>query len=193
MTVASDPVADLFTCESNVRYIAVAHRLAIGAKRNLACREAGRDIIAQCDDDDWYAPDRFAQQVAPILDGSAAITGLANHFMLEYPRVNSGLQPTISTHRMSVGDVHGGTLVYRKSIQADTRRYPETNLAEDASLLQQAIHRRKRLVRLENADLFVYLRHNRNAWKFDVGDFLNPKAWNRTTARSVFSPEVLDL
>jgi glycosyltransferase involved in cell wall biosynthesis len=189
----SDAVADLFTEQSYVRYLRMPQRLTIGAKRNLGCREARGEIIAQWDDDDWYAPDRLAEQVAPILAGTADITGLANRFMLEVPAGQFWAPANDLHRRMFVGDVHGGTLVYRKSILADNIRYPETNLAEDASLLQQAIHRRKRLLRLEKADLFVYLRHNRNAWKFEVGHFMNPKEWNRTTAPSSFSTEVLEL
>jgi len=189
----SDSVADLVAGEPDVRCIRVAQRMSIGAKRNLGCREARGEIIAQWDDDDWYAPDRLAQQVAPITGGAADITGLANPSMLEVPAGRFWTPASTLHRRMFVGNVHGGTLVFRRSILTDNVRYPETNLAEDASLLQQAIRRRKRLVRLENGELFVYLRHNRNAWKFDVGRFINPSEWNRTNAPQGFSAEVLDL
>lgn len=188
-----DPVADLLAELRDVRYLRVPRRMTIGAKRNLGCREARGDIIAQWDDDDWYAPDRLARQVAPILSGAADITGLANRFMLEMP-IGRFWAPADDLHRrMFVGDVHGGTLVYRKSMLAEGIRYPEIDLAEDASLIQQATRRNKRLIRLENAELFVYLRHGRNAWKFEVGRFMNPKGWSPTTAPSGFSNEVLDL
>jgi len=189
----SDSVADLVADEPNVRYIRVPQRMSIGAKRNLGCREARGEIIAQWDDDDWYAPDRLAQQVAPILSGSADITGLANPSMLEVPAGRFWTPASTLHRRMFVGNVHGGTLVFRKNILTDNVRYPETNLAEDASLLQQAIRRRKRLVRLENSELFVYLRHNRNAWKFDVGRFINPREWSLTSAPQGFPPGALDL
>jgi glycosyltransferase involved in cell wall biosynthesis len=189
----TDPVGELFREQSDVRYIRVPQRLTIGAKRNLGCHEAHGEIIAQWDDDDWYSPDRIALQVAPILAGDAEITGIANRFMLEVPAGRFWAPAGDLHRRMFVGDVHGGSLVYRKNILADNIRYPETNLAEDASLLQQAIRRKKRLLRLENEDLFVYLRHNRNAWKFEVGQFISPKDWNRTSAPPGFSNEVLDL
>lgn len=189
----SDSVADLFLDDPSLRYVGLKQRLTIGAKRNLACQEARGEIIAHWDDDDWYSPDRLSQQVAPILAGTAEITGLANRCMLEVPAGRFWAPANDLHRRMFVGDVHGGTLVYRKTILADNIRYPETNLAEDAGLLHQAIRRRKRLLRLENTDLFVYLRHNRNAWKFEVGRFINPCGWSRTTAPSGFSPEVLDL
>jgi glycosyltransferase involved in cell wall biosynthesis len=188
-----DPVGDLLSGLRDVHYVRVPRRMTIGAKRNLGCREGRGEIIAQWDDDDWYAPNRLMQQVAPIMAGTADMTGLANRFMLEVP---SGRFWTLADElhrRMFVGDLHGGTLVYRKSLLAEGIKYPEINLAEDASLIQQATRRRKRVVRLENAEQFVYLRHSRNAWKFEVGQFLNPQGWSPTTAPSGFSNAVLDL
>ena len=38
---------------------------------------------------------------------------------------------------MFVGDVHGGTLVFRKNLLNNGLHYPEVNLAEDAGLLKQ--------------------------------------------------------
>src|SRR5438445_2416068 len=73
------------------------------------------------------------------------------------------------------------TYVTRKSIWAD------------AVLIQQVILRDKRVLRLENAGTFVYMRHGRNAWKFETGRFLDPAGWNPTTAPSGFSPHTFDL
>jgi len=189
----SDPVADLLEGVPDVKYRQLVRRLTIGAKRNLACHEAQGEIIAHWDDDDWYAPDRLELQVAPLLAGSADMTGLANRFVLEMPRGQFWTTADELHRRMFVGDVHGGTLLYRKSILKENIRYPEVNLAEDAVLIQQAIRREKRLVRLENAGTFVYLRHGRNAWKFEAGRFLDPAGWNPTSAPSGFSPQTLDL
>jgi hypothetical protein len=102
------------------------------------------------------------------------------------------VSPVAKETPRDAGDVHGGRLLYRKSILKNIR-YPEVNLAEDAALLQQAIRRDKRLMRLENAGTFVYLRHGRNAWKFETGRFLDPAGWSPTTAPSGFSPQTFDL
>jgi glycosyltransferase involved in cell wall biosynthesis len=189
----SDPVAELLEGLPEVKYRRITRRLTIGAKRNLACHEAGGEFIAHWDDDDWYAPNRLELQVAPLLAGVADLTGLTNRFTLELPR---GLFWNTSDdlhRRMFCGDVHGGTLLYRKSLLNENVRYPETNLAEDAVLIQQAMRRAKRLQRLENPGAFVYLRHGRNAWKFEAGRFLDPGGWNPTTAPAGFSSQMLDL
>jgi glycosyltransferase involved in cell wall biosynthesis len=188
----SDPVADLLQDSPDVRYVRIPQRLTIGAKRNLACREAQGEIIAHWDDDDWYAPDRLERQIAPIAEGQADMTGLANRFVLEMPLGQFWTTTDHLHRRMFVGDVHGGTLVYSRSILNGSIRYPEINLAEDAFLIREALRRNKRLLRLENSGSFVYLRHARNAWRFETGRFIDPSGWQQTTAPHEFPIGALD-
>jgi len=62
------------------------------------------------------------------------------------------------------------------------------NLAEDAWLLHTALARGKRLVKLTNPGVFVYMRHGRNAWKECVpGRFLSPCGWERVARPQMFS------
>jgi glycosyltransferase involved in cell wall biosynthesis len=188
----SDAVADLFERTQQVRYLRAEQRLTIGAKRNLACKAAQGEIIAHWDDDDWYGPQRLEMQVAPLLSGAADITGLTNRFVLEMPAGRFWTTSEKLHGRMFFGDVHGGTLVYRKSILRDQLRYPEINLAEDAVFIQQAMRTNKKLVRLENTGVFVYLRHGHNAWQFPTGSFIDPAGWSPTAAPSCFSPQLFD-
>jgi len=176
----SDPVQDLVAGQPGVRYLRLARRTTIGAKRNLACAEARGEIVAHWDDDDWYSRDRLALQTAPILRGEADVTGLENRFILHMP---SGRFWTMSRslHRsMFVCDVHGGTLVFRRSVWAGGVRYPEVDLAEDAAFVRDAVARGRRLLRLDNEGAFVYVRHGGNAWSFETGTFLDPGGWSET-------------
>jgi len=188
----SDPIGDQLRCEPAVRYVRVDRRLSIGAKRNRACAEARGEIIAHWDDDDWYSADRLEQQVAPILRGEAEITGLENRFVLQMPARKFWTIDRLLHRTMFVGDVHGGTLVFRRAIWASGVRYPEIDLAEDAMFLQQATSRGRKLLRLENRGSFVYLRHGTNAWRFDTGTFLDPSGWSETAPPADFSPECLE-
>jgi O-antigen biosynthesis protein len=177
-----DAIGDLAEGLPNVRYFHVA-RTSIGAKRNLACKHAAGEIIAHWDDDDWYSPDRLRYQVMPILAGKADLTGLENAFVLELPGGEFWTTEPALHQRLFVGNVHGGTLVYRKELWAQGLRYPEINLAEDAWLLTRATRQGKRLVRLSNPGVFVYVRHGRNAWRqFAPGSFIDPKGWQRISA-----------
>jgi len=187
-----DAIGDLAEGLPNVRYFHVA-RTSIGAKRNLACRHAAGEIIAHWDDDDWYSPDRLRYQVMPIIAGKADLTGLENAFVLELPRAEFWTTAPALHQRLFVGNVHGGTLVYRKDLWTQGLRYPEINLAEDAGLLIRATRQGKRLVRLSNPGVFVYVRHGRNAWQqFAPGTFIDPKGWQRISAPLDFPAKTLE-
>jgi glycosyltransferase involved in cell wall biosynthesis len=187
-----DAIGDLVEGLPNVRYFHIA-RTSIGAKRNLACSHAAGEIIAHWDDDDWYSPDRLRYQVMPILAGKADLTGLENAFVLELPRGEFWTTEPTLHQRLFVGNVHGGTLVYRKNLWLEGLRYPEINLAEDAWLLVRATRLGKRLVRLSNPGVFIYVRHGSNAWRqFTPGSFIDPKGWQRISAPLDFPARVLD-
>jgi len=187
----SDAIGDLVRHEPGVRYIRLERRTSIGAKRNVACAEARGEIVAHWDDDDWYSRDRLMRQAAPILHGEADVTGLENRFVLQMP-VGRFWTTSRQLHRsMFVGDVHGGTLVFRRSIWTAGLRYPEVNLAEDAAFVHDAVRHGRKLMRVENDGTFIYVRHHGNAWKFDTGTFLDPSGWSETAPPTGFTPACL--
>jgi glycosyltransferase involved in cell wall biosynthesis len=189
----SDPVGDLVKGLPGVHYIHLPRRTSIGAKRNLACQHGQGEIIAHWDDDDWYALDRLRYQVTPLLDGKADMTGLINTCVLELPGGDFWTTSPQLHQKMFVGNVVGGTLVYRRELLSQGLRYPETNLAEDASLLQRAVKSGKRLMRLLNPGVFIYVRHGQNTWKqFQPGRFINPVGWERIKRPETFPAELLD-
>ncbi|MFL6256310.1 MAG: glycosyltransferase [Pyrinomonadaceae bacterium] len=188
-----DAIGDLTLGQTGVRYMRLAMRTSIGGKRNLACRQPRGQIIAHWDDDDWYAPDRLRYQVAPIMAGEADLTGLVSEYVLELPCGDFWTTLPQLHRRMFVGDVHGGTLVYRGALLESGIRYPETNLAEDAALIRQAASRHQRLLRLSNPGVFVYVRHGSNAWReYAPGTFLDPAGWRRIARPATFSADSLD-
>ena len=188
----NDAIRDLVHGMQNVRYLHVP-RTSIGAKRNLACTHAQGEIIAHWDDDDWYSPDRLRYQVAPILAGKADLTGLQNAFVLELPGGEFWTTAPGLHKKLFVGNVHGGTLVFRKELWTQGLRYPAINLAEDAWLLNRATRLGKRLVALSNPGVFVYVRHGRNAWRqFTPGTFIDPKGWQRIATPLVFPASALE-
>ena len=188
----NDAIRDLVQGMENVRYFHVSRR-SIGAKRNLACKYANGEIIAHWDDDDWYSTDRLRYQVAPIVAGKADLTGLENAYVLELPAGEFWTTAPALHQRLFVGNVHGGTLVFRKELWTQGLRYPEINLAEDAWLLKRATRLGKRLVRLTNPGVFVYVRHGRNAWRqFTPGQFIDPKGWQRISPPLTFPTTALE-
>jgi glycosyltransferase involved in cell wall biosynthesis len=174
----ADPVADLVPGDPRVRYIRLPGRRSIGSKRNLACAEARGEILIQWDDDDWYAPQRVAVQVAPILAGQVQITGLEGRWVMSLPAGEFWTVSPALHRRMFFADVHGGTLAFARSVWAQGA-YPDGSLGEDAAFLRLALGRGQRLQRIGNDDLYVYTRHERNAWRFQAGQFLDPAGWVR--------------
>ena len=172
----SDPIVDLVAGLPEVRYLRLANRLSLGAKRNLACREARGEIIAHWDDDDWQAPHRLSYQVAPLVSREFEVSGLRRTFVLELPD---------AVWRMFEGEIHLGTLVYHRSLLDAGLSYPDLDVGEDASWLGQAVARGHRLARLDNPSVYVYVRHGRNAWKVDPG------GWARVDPPPAFSRDAL--
>jgi glycosyltransferase involved in cell wall biosynthesis len=174
------PVNDLVGEIANVKYVRLQRRVSIGAKRNIACQHASGEVIAHWDDDDWYAPDRLRYQVTPILAGDADITGLDSTYVLDASRGEFWTAQPELHKKMFVGNVHGGTLVYSKRLLKQGLHYPEINLAEDAWLLNRALRSGRKLRRLSNPGVFVYVRHGKNAWReFAPGTFINSTGWGK--------------
>jgi len=181
----TDPVGDLLEGCPGVRYARVPCRLTAGAKRNLACDLAQGELIAHWDDG-------LAEQAAPLLAQTCDATGLVTTHMLEMPATRFWTLSGELHHRMFVGDVHGGTLVFLKSLLRQCIRYPEVNLAEDATLIRQFTQRRKRVQRVADPGLFVYVRHGHNTWLFDPDHFVDPHGWRATAAPAEFSAGALE-
>jgi O-antigen biosynthesis protein len=174
-----DQVADLVASKSYVRYMALPRKTSIGEKRNLACQQARGTIIAHWDDDDWYAPHRLSYQIAPLLSGQADITGLETFCFFDIIRWQVWTCTPELHKQLFVGDVHGSTIVYRRSVWERLAKYPQVSLAEDAYFLRVACRQKARLLKLPHARSFVYLRYEHNTWKFPLGTYINPSGWQQ--------------
>jgi glycosyltransferase involved in cell wall biosynthesis len=163
--------------DPRVRYVHLDSAHTTAAKRNLACEMARGTIIAQWDDDDWWAADRLSAQVAPLLAGEADITGLHGCPIFDLDRW-AFWQITAGLHRrMFVGDVHGGTLVFRRRFWEDGAHYPPVLRGSDVGLLRGVLERGGRLRPVPGRGRSIYLRHAGNTWRFTCGRHLDPQGW----------------
>jgi glycosyltransferase involved in cell wall biosynthesis len=174
---SSEDLAAALPDDPRIRYVPIEPGLSIGAKRNRACELARGEIIAQWDDDDWYAPQRLTAQVAPILVGQADMTGLEAGVLFDLEAWRFWRCTPALHRRLFIGDVHGGTLVFRRDVWGRLARYPDRSLAEDGLFLRQALARGAQLSKLPNEGLFVYVRHGNNAWSFVPGRYIDPGGW----------------
>ncbi len=166
-------------CDPRIRYVHRSQRMTIGAMRNLACDMARGEIIAHWDDDDWYGPTRLAAQVAPIIAGEADITALAGTPFFDVSRGQFWACTPELFARMFAHAVHGGTLVYARRLFGASSRYPNVSIAEDAGFLRAAVTRGARLRPIDAGELFVYVRHGQNAWRFACGQAVDAGGWAR--------------
>jgi O-antigen biosynthesis protein len=172
----------LLPADERIRYVRSPRRESIGNKRNRACHSARGEFIAQWDDDDWYGPGRLSAQLAPLLARRADITGLTAPAFLDISSARCWTVTPGLHRRLFLDDVAAGTLAYRRQLWNRWIRYPNTSLGEDAAFLTGARRRGARLERVDGHGLFVYVRHNRNSWKFACGEHIDPIGWQRLEA-----------
>lgn len=151
-----DCIHDLVPADDRVRYIRLDQRHTIGAKRNLACREAAGDIIAHWDDDDWNAPWRLTYQVARLQTEKADICGLDRILFFD-PTRRQAWQYVYPRH--SRPWVYGCTLCYTKSFW-QKQPFPNLNVGEDTRFVWQGHF--KKIAALDNYQFFVSLVHAAN-------------------------------
>ena len=70
------PVDDLIPEAENIRYIRLHSKITLGAKLNMACELARGEIIANWDDDDWYADRRLEYQVEALQNPKIQVCGI---------------------------------------------------------------------------------------------------------------------
>jgi glycosyltransferase involved in cell wall biosynthesis len=174
--------------DPRIRHIALPRGMSIGAKRNRGVELARGTIIAQWDDDDWYSPRRLSIQAAPLLARQADITALDAGVWFDLGRWEFWKATDALHRRLFVGDVHGGTLVFRRDVWQRLSRYPDRSVAEDAMFLRVAQSRGARLGPVANVGLFVYVRHGANSWSAALGGVLGSRGWVRV-AEPDFPPD----
>lgn len=76
----ADVVEDLVPCHEHIRYYRLDKKITLGAKLNLACNYAQGEIIANWDDDDWYADTRLTYQVNALISANIDVCGINKLF-----------------------------------------------------------------------------------------------------------------
>ena len=123
----ADRIGDLLPDDPRIRLLRSEQRLAVGAKRNLACAAARGDVLMHWDDDDWMAPWRMSYQVRELEARRAQVCGLDRLYFYdaEMRRAWRYVYPDGSR-----GWVAGGTLCYRREVW-QSHQFPDINEGED--------------------------------------------------------------
>jgi glycosyltransferase involved in cell wall biosynthesis len=165
--------------DRNIRTVRTTQGI-VGVKREEAARAARGEIIAHWDDDDWYAPQRLSRQALPILQGVADITGLNDLLFMSIAAREFWAVTAELFRRLFVGNISGGTLMFRRDVWRRSGPYPARSLREDADFMVKSMQDGARLCPVPGRDLCVYVRHGRNTWKFAEGRYLLQSDWSLT-------------
>jgi glycosyltransferase involved in cell wall biosynthesis len=179
----SDPGKRLdLSRESDVRYERLTDRRTLGAKLNRACDLAQGEILAYQDDDDYYGPARLTAQVLPIAGGAATVTGIPRIWILRLPARSwhqlkaPEKRPHVSTWigngawGLKMGDfgkVKDNTLCWDRGVHERGARHVDAAEADDKVTFAERLNiQGERLVVVQNAGHFVYVRHGYNLWRY---------------------------
>jgi glycosyltransferase involved in cell wall biosynthesis len=130
----SDPIEDLINASgiSQIRYIKVDTKMALGAKRNYMHTFVKGTIIVYMDDDDYYPPERISHAVDTLHKNPLAMCVGASEIYLFFKGMNKMIQagPYGPNHATA------GTFAFRTILLNDTTYNGDAALAEERAFLK---------------------------------------------------------
>jgi hypothetical protein len=154
--VDSSPLPFAVEGRDDVRVVSVSVGMGVAAKRNRALREAGGDLIAWFDDDDWQHPDRLSLLVAALGDG-AICAGTRQGWFVDLATRRA------AAYRGFKGRIVFNSALFRRAAVAGIE-FPETvKSASDTPWMAAVMARYSAgAVTLPRQDLFFWLCHGDN-------------------------------
>jgi len=121
-----DSVKDLVPDDRRIRYTLLKSKQSTGQFRNFCCQMAQGEFIAHWDDDDWYHPERLAEQIALIGEHQAA----GYHSILfDGPK-------GVYSYNGQPDYALGTSLLYRRSWWL-SNKFPSVNVGEDSEYVER--------------------------------------------------------
>lgn len=155
----SDKVGDIIAASGlkNVRYLPLAEKLNIGAKRNILNREAKGDIIVCMDDDDYYAPERVSHVVHKLAaNPKYNICGSSEIYMYY-----SDIQKIYKLGPYRQNHATNGTMAYKRAYLKN-HKYDETvTHAEETAFLNNYT---EPLIQLDPFKVMLVMSHSENTF-----------------------------
>lgn len=172
-----------------VVFVAVDHRMTIGAKRNLACDRATGDVILHWDDDDWNGPRRIRTQVEVMQAAGAEVSAVAVGYL--YDLVTDSFFTVTAADTLRQPFVSYATLGYLRETWRSCGGFPDQSLGEDVELFHRAVLAGARSCVVSEPGLFVVVRHGANSWRFEPRQAATSN-WTDSPPPPFFPPEAID-
>jgi glycosyltransferase involved in cell wall biosynthesis len=151
-----ESLADLIPDDPRVRHLRLERRLSIGAKRNLGCEAARGALIANWDDDDWYAPWRLSCEIAALEESGADVVGL-NHLLYLEPAARRAWRYAWPPHGRPW--LHDAVLLFTRDLWR-RNPFPDTSRGIDCRFLWSPV--RKRIKAIPDERFYVGIIHSTN-------------------------------
>ena len=161
----SDKIHDLLPQQDNIKYIALAEKLTLGAKRNLSHQYATGTIIVYFDDDDAYPPERVSHAVTRLMSNPRAMCAGSSALPIFFKDLNAiyMLGPYHKNHATA------GTFAFRKTLLNETAYQDDATFAEEKHFLKNYS---VPFVQLEPMKTILVISHRMNT--FDKHNCLTP-------------------
>ncbi len=152
----SDSIEDLLPTDPRIRYFRLDEKISLGAKLNMACELASGQMIANWDDDDWYAPRRLRYQAETLLNNPIDICGISNllYYDIRSRKAFNYIYPR--DHRTWL---LGSSLFFRKEFW-NTHHFDDINVGMDGLFVWKA--HPDRITELPDSSFSVHMIHGSN-------------------------------
>jgi glycosyltransferase involved in cell wall biosynthesis len=122
-----DRIEDLIPDIPNIHYYPLEKKITLGAKLNLACKYAKGNLIANWDDDDWYADWRLKYQAESLMNSGAQVCGINKLLYLDLRDKNTFQYVYPKEQRVWL---LGSSLFYKKELW-NINRFADINVGMD--------------------------------------------------------------
>ena len=184
-------LADLIKASNSIRYIRLNQRVTLGRKRNICIEQCSGDIILHWDDDDWYLDHRISYQTEKLMGSKTSACGLVPGIFYDVD-TGEAWSSAIQLHdKMFYFGIMGGSICYWRELWEGNIKFSESSsLAEEVDFLKK-LRKRGEIIKLDNNNSYIYVRHETNTWKFILGEFIDPCAWKKVKSNGLLPEEDL--
>lgn len=128
----TDKIHDLLPKQDNIKYVALAEKLTLGAKRNLSHKYATGTIIVYFDDDDHYSPERVSHAVTRLMSNPRALCAGSSALPIYFKDLKCiyMLGPYHKSHATA------GTFAFRRTLLNETAYQDDATFAEEKHFLK---------------------------------------------------------
>ena len=152
----TDCIQDLVPENTHIRYFRLDDKISLGAKLNLACKYARGNIIANWDDDDWYAPRRLQYQVNALQGKNIQVCGINSLLYYDFQARNA-YQYTYPADQRTW--LLGSSLCYTKDLWSQNN-FADINVGMDGLFVWAAAT--ESVLALPDPTIAVHMIHDNN-------------------------------